>query len=120
RSVRVTLAQPGSAITAGDAGFAVYKINTCLPAVADISNKLTPLGVFGNTFHPCVEPGDYLVQVCGKSSANGPVNVSVQIAGTVAAYDQQVQAYDFGTLSFGFKSVTYNVDCQSMEDAGEI
>ena len=27
RSVRVTMAQPGSAITAGDAGFTVYKTN---------------------------------------------------------------------------------------------
>src|ERR1044071_3488856 len=57
RAVRVTLAHRGSAITAGDAGFALYKTTNCLPAGTDISTKLTPLGVFGNTYHPCVEAG---------------------------------------------------------------
>ena len=120
RSVRVTLAQPGSAITNGDAGFAVYKTNNCLPANADISTKLTPIGVFGNTFHPCVEAGDYLVQVSGKSVANGPVYITVELGLTTAVYDHPAQAYDFGTLAVGVKAVDYNVDCQSTEDATEI
>ena len=63
RAIRVTLAQPGTDITAGDAGFAVYKVNACTPGVADISTKLTPIGTFGNTFHPCVDSGVYYVQV---------------------------------------------------------
>ena len=63
RAVRVTLAQPGTAITAGDVGFAVYKSNNCIPGEPEISSKLTPIGTFGNTYHPCVQPGEYLVQV---------------------------------------------------------
>jgi len=120
RSVRVTLAQPGSSIAAGDVGFAVYKANACLPAVADISTKLTPLGVFGNTFHPCVEAGDYLIQVSGKSTANGPVYVTIETAFTSAAYDRPAQAHDFGILNQGVKTTYYDVDCQSIEDATEI
>jgi hypothetical protein len=61
RAVRVTLTQPGTTITAGDAGFAVYQTNTCLPTNAAISNKLTPIVTFGNTYHPCVPSGDYLI-----------------------------------------------------------
>ena len=40
RALRVTLAQPGTDITAGDAGFAVYKVNACLPEVGDISTNM--------------------------------------------------------------------------------
>ncbi|HEX7847187.1 MAG TPA: hypothetical protein VF476_15405, partial [Chitinophagaceae bacterium] len=121
RSVRVTLAQPGSLITAGDAGFAVYKTNSCLPTGADISTKLTPIGVFGNTFHPCVESGDYLVQVSGKASANGPVYITVETGQPTAAYDLQAQAYYFGTIPRGLTTQpAYNVDCQSIDDAAEI
>ncbi|MEI9908589.1 MAG: hypothetical protein WDO71_02345 [Bacteroidota bacterium] len=121
RSVRVSLAQPGSLITAGDAGFAVYKTNTCLPSGADISNKLTPIGVFGNTFHPCVESGDYLVQVSSKAAANGPVYITVETGMPAAAYDQQTQAYNFGVLPRGISTHPgYAVNCQSLEDAGEI
>ena len=55
RKIRVTLQQPGAVIQAGDAGFAVYKTNTCLPATAALSTQLTPIATFGNTFHPCVK-----------------------------------------------------------------
>ncbi|MEP6673760.1 MAG: gliding motility-associated C-terminal domain-containing protein [Ferruginibacter sp.] len=123
RSVKVTLAQNGSAIQAGDAGFAVYKTNACLPTNAQISTKLTPIGVFGSTFHPCVEPGDYLIQVSSKASANGPVYITVELAQPTAAYDKQTTAYQFGTLSGPgnyTKSVDYAVDCQTIEDATEV
>jgi hypothetical protein len=80
RAVRVTLGQPGSAIVAGNAGFAVYKTNTCIPAGTDISNKLTPIGTFGNTFQPCVDKGDYLVQVSSTNAANGPLYVQLNIS----------------------------------------
>ena len=120
RAVRVTLAQSGTTITAGDVGFAVYKTNTCLPAVASISTKLTPLGTFGNTYHPCVDPGDYLVQVSAKAIANGSVYIQVQTDTTVAAYDRPTQAYDFGTLAQGVKRIDYSIDCQSTDDTTEI
>src|SRR6185369_6536455 len=104
RSIRVTLAQPGSLITAGDAGFAVYKTTSCLPVNSDISTKLTPIGLFGNTFHPCVESGDYLVQVSGKLAANGPVYITVETGMPGAIYDQPAQAYNFGMIPHGFSA----------------
>jgi gliding motility-associated-like protein len=120
RSVRVALWQSGSAITAGDAGFAVYKTNNCMPAGADIAPTFTPIGFFGNTFHPCVESGDYLVQVSGKAAANGPVYITVELGYVISTYDKPAQAYDFGTLSQGVKVVNYDVECQSTEDAAEV
>ena len=120
RAIRVTLVQPGSAITAGDAGFAVYKATSCLPGNINISTKLTPLGVFGNTYHPCVDSGTYYIQVSGKSSANGPVYITVETAFPTTVYDRPAQAYNFGTLSQGVKTIDYTVECQSLEDASEI
>ena len=66
RSVRVALDQQGSAITAGEAGFAVYRTNNCLPANTDISTKLTPISTFGKTYHPCVEAGSTLSRYLQK------------------------------------------------------
>jgi len=121
RAIRITLAQPGAAITAGDAGFAIYKTNNCPPANSDISPKLTPIGTFGNTFHPCVDAGDYLIQVTGNDNANGPLYVQVQISdSTNSVYDHPSQAYNFGTLAPGVKSIDYSVDCQSIENASEV
>lgn len=120
RSVRVTLGQDGQIITAGDVGFTVYNTATCLPANTQISQKLTPITLFGNTYHPCVEAGDYLVQVSGKASAAGNVVVQVETAMPTATYDRPAQAYDFGTLPVGQRVITYGVDCHSLDDAAEI
>ena len=121
RAVRVTLTQPGTVITAGDAGFAVYKANTCLPANADISTKLTPIVTFGNTYHPCVPSGDYLIQVSSNFNANGPVTVQVEISDqTGAAYDHPNQAYAFGTVGYYSHKIDFNTECQSIEDATEV
>ncbi len=121
RVIRVTLAQPGTGITAGDAGFAVYKVNTCLPKVEDISSKLTPIGTFGNTFHPCVDSGMYYVQVSANNKANGPLYIEVQISdSTGALYDHPKDAYDFGVLNTPNAAVSYPIGCHSIEDATEI
>jgi hypothetical protein len=119
RSVRVTLAQNGSPIAAGDAGFAVYKTTNCLPAVSEISNKLTPIGLFGSTFHPCVESGEYLIQVSSKLSANGPVFIELTTNYSTSSYDLQADAYDFGVINQGCSVAEYDVDCQSTDDANE-
>jgi hypothetical protein len=120
RGVKVTLAQSGTTIPAGDVGFAVYKANSCLPTSAQISTKLTPIGLFGNTYHPCVDSGVYYVQVSAKSSASGPVNIQVETSLPTAAYDQPKQAGNYGTLEKGVYSTTFDVDCQSIEDATEV
>src|SRR5690606_11596339 len=116
RAVRVTLAQPGTNITAGDAGFAVYKVSTCLPSVGDISPKLTPIGTFGNTYHPCVDSGMYFIQVSANEKANGPLFIQLQVSdSTGAAYDHPENAYDFGVVTPHTASVDYSIDCQSIE-----
>jgi hypothetical protein len=120
RAIRVKLLQPGSAITAGDAGFSVYKTNNCLPTSGDISSKLTPIITFGNTYHPCVEPGEYLVQVSSKLAAAGLLYIEVEVEETDAAYDHPENAYSFGTLSNNITATSYTLSCQSLEDADEV
>ena len=121
RALRVTLTQPGTTITAGNAGFAVYQTNTCLPANANISTKLTPIVTFGNTYHPCVPSGDYLVQVSSKVAANGPITVGLEISDqTGAAYDHPNQAYAFGVATNFSRKIDFDTECQSIEDSMEV
>ncbi len=121
RAVRVTLTQPGTTITAGNAGFAVYQTSTCLPTNANISTKLTPIVTFGNTYHPCVPAGDYLVQVSSKVAANGPITIGVEISDqTGAAYDHPNQAYAFGLASNYSRKIDFDTECQSIEDSLEV
>jgi gliding motility-associated-like protein len=121
RAVRVTLTQPGTAITAGDVGFAVYQASNCLPGNGDISLKLTPIVTFGNTYHPCVPSGEYYIQVSSNQNANGPVTVQVEISDqTGAAYDHPNQAYSFGTVGNYSRKIDFNTECQSIEDATEL
>jgi gliding motility-associated-like protein len=121
RAIRVTLTQPGTTITAGDAGFAVYQTNNCLPTNTDISTKLTPIVTFGNTYHPCVPTGDYLIQVSSNLNANGPVIIQIEISDqTGAAYDHPDQAYAFGTVGYYAQKVDFNTECQSIENATEV
>ena len=121
RAVRVTLTQPGTTITAGDAGFAVYQTSNCLPNNADISTKLTPIVTFGNTYHPCVPSGDYLIQVSANLNANGPITIQLEISDqTGAAYDHPNQAYAFGTVGYYAHRIDFNTECQSIEDATEL
>jgi len=122
RSVRVSLLQPGSAIQAGNVGFAVYKTSNCVPGNAEISTKLSPIETFGSTFHPCVGDGDYYVQVTSNNNANGPIYLTVELAdGSPAPYDKPATAYQFGDLMPTqqiFKDV--EIDCQSIDDATEV
>ena len=120
RSVRVTLQQPGIAIAAGNVGFAVYKTDSCLPINNQLSSKLTPIATFGNTYHPCVEPGEYLVQVSSNVLANGPLSIRLQVSDSSGAlYDHPSNAYQFNTLSAPTSGITYYVGCQSIEDSEE-
>ena len=120
RAVRVTLAQPGTTITAGDAGFAVFKANNCLPNNSNISSKLTPIGTFGNTYHPCVDSGVYYIQVSSNTRANGPLYIQLNISDTTGAlYDRPQDAYHFGVVTPHSRRIDYLVSCQSVEDETE-
>jgi gliding motility-associated-like protein len=121
RSVRISLLQPGSAIQAGNVGFAVYKTASCLPTNTSISTKLSPIETFGNTYHPCVEAGDYYIQVSGNNGANGPVYVTIELAEpSPALYDKPADASvlpAWGTAKT--RSFSFEIGCQSLEDAVE-
>ena len=121
RAVRVSLAQPGSGIQAGNVGFAVYRSSSCVPGNADISTKLSPIETFGSTYHPCVGEGDYLIQVSANNSANGPIFLTVNITDTTgAAYDKPTTAYKFGKLPYRINAIDFDVECQSIDAADEI
>ena len=119
RSVGVTLMQDGISIMAGDVGFAIYKSGNCLPTLSSISNKLTPIGIFGSTRHPCVDAGDYLIQVSSKQNAAGRIYLKLELENPSADYDLPAGAYDFGLLSVGTKAVEYAVDCQTVDSYSE-
>lgn len=122
RAARISLAQPGSAIQNGDVGFAVYKANTCLPGNTEISTKFTPIEIFGSSFHPCVDAGDYLVQVTSNLNAKGPVFITLDLAEpSPALYDKPAGAYPFGNLTANeqiFKDV--DISCQTVDNVNEV
>lgn len=135
RGVSVELTQPASAIGAKDAGFTTYKSDSCLPTSSAITSaKLTPLNQFGSSFHPCLDPGWYLVQVGAKSRASGPVDLVLQVTYPYqnkfvlnASFDLADSAYDFGvqskvgTIELGPKSwdVNYELGCYTLKDSNE-
>lgn len=120
RAVRITLSQPGTAILAGDAGFTVYRAAGCFPGNGDISTQLTSIVTFGNTYHPCVPAGDYLIQVAGKAAANGPVTITLETTYPAgAAYDRPSSAFAFGTASNFARRVDFDAGCHSTDETTE-
>lgn len=135
RGVSVELTQPASAIGAKDAGFTTYKSDSCLPTSSAITSaKLTPLNQFGSSFHPCLGPGWYLIQVGAKNRASGPVDIVLQVSYPYqnqfvlnATYDLADSAYDFGsqsksgTIELGPKSweKSYELGCYTLRDSTE-
>jgi hypothetical protein len=95
--------------------------DSCPPGNNRISSKLTPIVTFGNTYHPCVPSGDYLIQVSSNNNAKGPITVQIQITdSTGAAYDHPEQAYAFGNIKYYGQKIDFNTECQSIEDASEV
>ncbi len=117
RQLRVALKQNGTAIAAGDVGFAMYETNTCLPNNGQLSGLISPLESFGNSFNPCVKSGEYLIQVCAKSVANGSIYIELEVdhVNNLPQYNLQSSAYEFGVINVPSKVVVYNVSCQSRE-----
>ena len=116
------LRQPGTAIPQDAVGFTVYKSGSCLPGAADIGPaKLTPLSKFGSSFNPCLNPGEYLVQVSAKAGANDVISLAldVQTPGILDVYDFATTAQSIGTLS-GNSTYTYDVGCQTIDDPTEV
>ncbi len=123
RGVKVELKQPGTAIAQNEAGFTVYKSSVCMPTLADITAaKLTPLNKFGSSYNPCLSSGDYYIQVSSRLSANGPVFIEVTTSnpGVLNTYDLKSTRYNFGIANLGWNQITYDVGCQTIDDALEV
>ena len=132
RGVNIELKQNANAIATKDVGFTTYLSNQCLPSGSDATNaKLTTLNQFGSSFHPCMDPGWYLVQVSAKARAMGKVYLEIttiyphQYPAVVnAEYDDQDSAYNFGDQivgKLGAQSgyIDYELGCYTINDSSE-
>src|SRR5690606_2698794 len=91
--------------------------NSCLPTGI---SKFTAITLFASSHNPCIDAGDYLVQVSSNSNANGLVYITLNVGDqTGGAYDHPDEAYQFGTLSSTEAAIEYEVNCQSLESATE-
>jgi hypothetical protein len=132
RGLDIELRQNGNAILTNDVGFTTYLSNTCLPgSTAASAAKLTTLNQFGSSFHPCVDPGWYMVQISSKTRANGKVFLRLKTsfpythaAVTDAEYDAKDSTYDFGSALVGgggYKTgyVDFELGCYTVKDSTE-
>ena len=122
RSVDLALMQPGIDLSENAAGFTVYYSNSCLPALTEVPPaKLTPLNKFGSSYNPCLLPGDYLVQVSAKVNANDTIFLQLTLddPNVLTDYDRPVDAQNIGVISAGWHNYTFEVGCQTIENAAE-
>ncbi len=122
RSIDLELTQPGNGLPEDAAGFTVFYTGSCLPALTHIPGaKLTPLNKFGSSYNPCLLPGDYLVQVSAKANANDSIflKLTVDEPMVLNAYDRPAAAQNMGTLAGGWHTYSFDVGCQTIENAAE-
>ena len=127
RELKVELFQPGNTIPAGDAGFTIYLADECLPGVDEISlAKLTPVNKFGASYHPCLSPGNYLVQVSARTTSNGPIFLELTLGNTFTndntdevPFDLTSDAYDFGLVNSRGSNTSYDWGCHSVDGEWE-
>ncbi len=122
RGIKVELKQPGIIIPQDAAGFTVFKTSTCMPTLADITPaKLTPINKFGSSYNPCLDPGDYFIQVTSRIDSDGPIFIELTTSYTAGlnAYDLKSTAYPFGTLNLGWYQQNFDVGCQTIDSLGE-
>ncbi|MBX3102452.1 MAG: hypothetical protein KF690_08095, partial [Bacteroidetes bacterium] len=122
RGVRVELMQPANDIPQADVGFTVYYagMGNCLPGAAAIPPaKLTPLGKFGNTFNPCLIPGEYLIQVSAKDNAlTNDLALSNIFLRLTTSYPDVLNNHDLHTAPYDFGTVSGTSDWNSWHDFG--
>lgn len=127
RGIKIELKQPGNSIISTDVGFTTYKSGNCFPPLSAVSAAyITPLSQFGSSFHPCMEPGEYLVQVSSKNRANGIVQLEITVSYpdehasvSNSAYDRPDSAYHFGVIEKQEKFIDFETGCYSIEDTSE-
>jgi gliding motility-associated-like protein len=115
RQTNDTTLQPGSV------GFTVYRTDRCFPDQTDLSLDLTPIERFGYTFHPCVDAGEYLIQVSGNALAKGPIYLYIITAEpSPAPFDKIATAQELGKVNvFEVNAADFDIRCLSVEDTLE-
>ncbi|MFO0399792.1 MAG: PKD domain-containing protein, partial [Sphingobacteriia bacterium] len=124
RSLELVLSQDNNLIPQDAVGFTLYRSNTCspMPGLQQITEaRLTPLNKFGSSFNPCLLPGNYLVQVTSRQDVDDEVFVELRVGlpTILNAFDRPTTAQNMGVLSGGV-TTTYDVGCQTIEDAAEV
>jgi hypothetical protein len=122
RSINLELLQPSNFLPEDAAGFTVYYNASCLPNDSSILGaKLTPVNKFGSSYNPCLLPGDYLVQVSAKADANDEIflRLTVDEPMILNDYDRPTNAQFLNVISGGYHSYTFDVGCQTIENANE-
>jgi hypothetical protein len=132
RGVDIELKQHTNAIATRDAGFTTFYTNSCLPGQLEATAaKITTLNQFGSSFHPCMDPGWYYIQVSAKARAAGKLFIQITTSyphrhPTVvnAEYDACDSAYDFGDqIVGGYGNQTayrdFELGCYTIDDSSE-
>ena len=103
REVRITLIQSGAPVlNPTDAGWVLYKSNTCLPGAGEVINP--PIQNIEGFTHECLRAGDYFVQVGSDLAVAGNLNISLDIRAVDPGaadipHDYAAQPYDFQIVS---------------------
>ncbi len=121
RTVTVQLRQRDTMIAQNAAGFAVYYsgVTKPLPNIGMLSKRLPTISKFGSSAAACLQPGDYLIQVCARLNVTDTIWLELDVAASqVSLYDNKVNAYDFGVMKDN-KDLTFNVGCLSIEGSEE-
>ena len=132
RGVNIELKQNSNNIGTKDCGFTTYFADSCLPTSTQaVAAKLTTLNQFGSSFHPCMDPGWYMVQVSAKSRAMGKIYLELTTSFpyqyapvTNAEFDNRDSAYDFGDQIVGKPgsqsgTKTFELGCYTVLDSTE-
>lgn len=133
RGVDLELKQNSNNIATKDCGFTTYYANQCLPtSTMATAAKLTTLNQFGSSFHPCMEPGWYMVQVSAKARAKGKIYLQIKTtypheypAVVNAEYDARDSAFYFGDQIVGKRgsqsgTASYEMGCYTIKDSTEL
>ena len=120
RKMRIILRQNGTSMNANDAGWTLYRTNSCLPGASEVVDP--PIFNIEGYTHQCLRAGDYLLQVSIDLLATGQLFLEIQVDPSDAAendYDFAGQPQVMGIISGGAwnplaKVVNWEAGCQSI------
>ncbi|MDI1234524.1 MAG: hypothetical protein PSX81_09595, partial [bacterium] len=132
RGINIELKQTANAIGVTDCGFTTFYGDQCLPtSTMATSAKITTLNQFGSSFHPCMDPGWYMIQVSSKARAMGKIYIKVttsfpytHFGVSDAQYDAMDSAFYLGNQVIGKKGFNsqykdFELGCYTIKDSTE-